>query len=131
MEMIPSSDRHPSLEAVQAQFEQWRRFRGKRRPIPASLWVSAASLYPKHSLHRISKTLRLNHTKLKHYVQEPSLDLSMTAGEAFIELGFAAGPVSDRPCVIELRHPNGSRMTVRDADGQYLMTLARLFWSRP
>ena len=131
MEMIPSSDRHPCLEAVQAQFEQWRRFRGKRRPIPTSLWVSAASLYPEYSLHRISKTLRLNHTALKRYVQGPSSDLSMAAGEAFIELGFSAGPAPDRPCVIEMRHPNGSRMTVQDADGQYLMKLARLFWSRP
>ena len=131
MELTPPVESKPGLEAVQAQFEQWRRSRGKRRAIPEILWVSAASLYPEVSLHRISKTLHLNHTALKRYVQGPSPDPSIAAGEAFIELGFAAGPAQGRPCIIEMRHPNGSRMTVRDADGQYLMKLARLFWSRP
>lgn len=130
MELIPSSDRHPSLEAVQAQFEQWRRSRGKRRPIPASLWEAASSLYPEYSLHRISRTLRLNHTKLKHYIERPSSDLPLAASGAFIELGFAS-PAPDRRCVVEMRHSDGSRMTVQDADTRELMKLARLFWSRP
>lgn len=121
----------PGLEDVRAQFEQWRRSRGKRRAIPEPLWVSAASLYPDYSLHRISSTLHLNHTALKRYVQEPLPDPAVAAGEAFIELGFAAGPAQGRPCVIEMRHPDGSRMTVRDAGGRDLMKLARLFWSRP
>jgi hypothetical protein len=130
MEFLTPSEKQPSLEEVQAQFEQWRRSRGKRRAIPASLWEAASSLYPAYSLHRISKTLRLNYTKLKHYVQGPFSDLSMADGEAFIEMGFAT-PAPDRPCVVEMRHCNGSRMTVQGADSQDLMKLARLFWSRP
>ena len=131
MDMTACSDIRPSLEEVQAQFEQWRRSRGKRRPIPASLWEAASSLYPAYSLHRISRALHLNPTKLKLYVQEPSPDLAMTAGEAFIELGFAAGPAPNRPCVIEMQHCNGTRMTIQGADSRDLMKLARLFWSRP
>ena len=131
MDLTACSEKRPTLEEVQAQFEQWRRSRGKRRPIPASLWEAASSLYPAYSLHRISRTLGLNHTKLKHYVQEQSPDLTMTAGEAFIELGFAAGPAPNRPCVIEMRHRDGSCMSVWDANSRDLMTLARLFWSRP
>ena len=131
MDLTACSDNRPSLGEVQAQFEQWRRSRGKRRPIPASLWEAASSLHPAYSLHRISRALHLNHTKLKHYVQESSPDLAMTAGEAFIELGFAAGPGPNRPFVIEMRHRDGNCMTVQGADSRDLMKLARLFWSRP
>ena len=60
----------PGLEDVRVQFEKWRRIRGRRRAIPESLWVSAVSLYPEVSPNRISRTLRLNHTALKRYVQE-------------------------------------------------------------
>ena len=129
MELITSSEKQPSLEEVQAQFEQWRRSRDKRRAIPASLWEAASSLYPAYSLHRISRTLRLNHTKLKHHINRPSPDLAMAAAETFIELGFA-GPAPDRQCVVEMRHCNGSRLTVQGADRQDMMKLAQLFWSR-
>jgi len=105
MELITSSEKHPSLEEVQAQFEQWRRSRGKRQAIPASLWAAASSLYPSYSLHRISKTLGLNHTKLKHHIKRPSPGLPMEAAEAFIELGFAS-PSPDRQCVVDMRHCN-------------------------
>ncbi len=125
---LPSCEHKPSLEQVRTQFEQWRCSRSKRRAIPESLWEAAASLYPEYSLHRISKTLRLNHSALKHYVQRPSSDLSTAAGQTFIELGLATG--ADRPCDIEMRHHDGSRMSVRQADAENLMKLARLFWSR-
>ncbi|WP_373498739.1 hypothetical protein [Desulfococcus sp.] len=55
MELILLVESKPGLENVRAQFKQWRRSRGKRRAIPEFLWVSAASLYPEYSLHRISK----------------------------------------------------------------------------
>ncbi len=128
MDLIQPSNEH-SLDEVRMKFKQWRNSRDKRKAIPAALWEAAASLYPAHSLHRISKALRLNHTKLKHYVQGPPVDLSMPAA-SFIEVGFA-GPGSPCKGIIEMRHQNGAGMTMQVTDSRDLIKLARLFWSRP
>ena len=108
MDLTASSDNQPTLEEVQARFEQWHSSRGKGRPIPAALWKAASLLYPAYSLHRIARTLCLNHTKLKCFVEGPSPDMTVAAGEAFIELG-SASVGRDRQCVVEMRHFNGSR----------------------
>lgn len=129
MDLIQPSGEQPSLEKVRAQFEQWRHSRDKRKAIPAALWEAAASLYPAYSLHRISRALRLNHTKLKQYVQGPSPDLPMPTAEAFIELGFVK-PAPACQYSVEMQHQNGARMTMQVAS-QDLLKLARLFWSRP
>ena len=65
MDLTAPSGQQSSLEQVQAQFEQWRRSRDKRRAIPESLWEAAASLYPAFSINRISRTLSLDYTRLK------------------------------------------------------------------
>jgi hypothetical protein len=83
-----------------------------------------------YSLHRIPRTLRLNHTNPKHFVQEPSPDLTMTAGEAFVGLGFT-GIGRDHRGIVEMQHCNSTRMTVQGADSRDLIKPARLFWSRP
>jgi len=123
MDVTAPADPQPSLEQVRAQFEQWRRNRGKRRAIPESLWEAAVSLYPAHSLNRISRTLGLDYTKLKHHVHP---DTSLPVEAAFIELGLA-GPAA--ACTVEMRHRNGS-MIAQGVNGPDLMKLARLFWSR-
>lgn len=128
MKLINSSDMQASLEEVRLQFEHWRYNRDKRGAIPESLWAAAASLYPDHSIHRISKTLRLNYTKLKHYVRGSSADFPIAAAQHFIEIG--SSPLS-RQCTIEMRHSNGNRMTLQGVDNRDLMKLVRLFWSRP
>ncbi len=128
MDMIQPSGEQ-SLDKVCAQFEQWRHSRDKRKAIPEALWEAAASLYPDYSLHRISKALRLNHTKLKDYVKAASPDLSIQTA-SFIELGFAR-PESSCRCIVEMQHQNGARMTIQVTESQDMMKLARLFWSRP
>ncbi|RZB33756.1 MAG: hypothetical protein SRB2_03867 [Desulfobacteraceae bacterium Eth-SRB2] len=128
MKLINSSDMQARLEEVRLQFEHWRCNRDKRGAIPESLWAAAASLYPEHSLHRISKTLRLNYTKLKHYVRGSSADFPIAAAQHFIQI--EGSPLS-RQCIIEMRHSNGNRMTVQGVDNQHLMKLVQLFWSRP
>jgi len=129
MDLIQPTGEQPSLDEIRAQFEQWRNGRDKRKAIPEALWEAAASLYPAHSLHHISKALRLNHTKLKHYVQGSSPDLSISTA-SFIELGFAK-PASPCKGIVEMRHQNGAGMTMQVMDSRDLMKLARLFWSRP
>lgn len=116
-----------SLEEVRALFQHWRQNRVKRAPIPEALWEAAASLYPSYSLHRISKTLNLNHTKLKHYAR-PEQSVQSVAAEDFIELEPA---VCQHQSIVDMQHTNGSRMRVENAGSVEVTELARLFWSQP
>jgi hypothetical protein len=128
MVLITTSSQQVDLEAVRTQFEDWRQSRDKRSPIPESLWKAAASLSPASSLTRISKSLRLNHTQLKHFVKALSPEPSMAVAEHFINLGIAT-PASQ--CMVEMRHPDGKCMSVQGLNSRDLINIARLFWSRP
>ena len=131
MDPIQPAGKEPSLDEVRAQFEQWRHSRDKREAIPEALWKAAASLYPAHSLHRISSALRLNHTQLKQRIHEQQA-VALPAVPAFIELGIsdAATPCE---CNVEMQHRDGAQMRIQFKGGSRpdLMKLARLFWSRP
>jgi hypothetical protein len=50
---------------VQVQFESWRKSPGRERCIPERLWDAAARLCLEHSVHSVSRTLRLNYQDLK------------------------------------------------------------------
>lgn len=130
MDLIQPSGEQPSLNEVRAQFEHWRHSRDKRNAIPGALWEAAASLYPAYSMHHISKTLRLNHTKLKQHIKGNSSDLTMPTEATFIEMGFAK-PSPPCQCIVEMQHRNGGKMAMKVTGGSLdLMKLARLFWSR-
>jgi hypothetical protein len=128
MELTTAPTAGPSLEEVRALFENWRQNRKKRAPIPETLWEAAAALYPSYCLHRISKTLHLNHTKLKHYARPELSTQSPAAAEDFIEL---EPPVCQPQRTVDMQHVNGSRMRIENADSNEVVELARLFWSRP
>jgi len=46
------------LQAVRDAFDEWRRSRKKRSPIPVDLWHAAANLSPFYPTHQIAKALR-------------------------------------------------------------------------
>jgi len=127
MELTTAPAPAASLEEVQALFAHWRQNRKKRAPIPETLWEAAASLYPAYSLHRIARTLHLNHTKLKHYAR-PEQSIQSTAAQDFIEL---EPPVCQQQSAVDMQHANGSRMRVENAGSDKVIELARLFWSQP
>ena len=64
--------------------------------------------------HRISKALSLNHTKLKHYVQDISPNPSMPMA-SFIEPGLPKPTLPFRG-IIEMQHQDGARMTMQITD---------------
>jgi len=127
MELTATPATLASLEDVRTLFENWRQNRKKRVPIPDALWAAAAALYPAYSLHRISRTLRLNHTKLKHYAR-PEPPMQSPAAEEFIELEAS---VCRHQRTVEIQHANGGRMRIENAGSAEVIELARLFWSRP
>ena len=114
MDLIQPSGEQPNLDEIRAQFEQWRHSRDKGKAIPEALWEAAASLYPAYSLHRISRALRLNHTKLKQYAQEPSPDLC-TPTASFIELGFSK-PALTCQCSVEMHGCANLKLTTLSTD---------------
>ena len=56
------------LEAVLRQFEHWRAGKQRGERIPKQLWQAAASLYPRYSVNKIARSLRLDGADLRNYV---------------------------------------------------------------
>ncbi|CCK80235.1 hypothetical protein [Desulfobacula toluolica] len=131
MKPATSSTTDSALEEVRQQFSEWRRTKIGRERIPEFLWQSAIGLFNTggYSLHKISKTLRLNHTDLKKHVNK-NLAVPQEKTPAFIDL---EPPVSDSECVIEMENISGSkmRMCFRGKPDPNLIELGKSFWRKP
>jgi hypothetical protein len=94
------------------------------------LWDAAVSLYPKYSVHQISKALRLNHTLLKNRVHGGRDEPSISIDSPFIELGVSS-PLAVCGCTIEMQDRDGAKMKVQ-VSGAYpdIIKLAQQFWNR-
>lgn len=57
------------LEEVRERFESWRENRKRGARIPAELWQAAISLFPRYSVHRISRALRLGYEDVRSRVE--------------------------------------------------------------
>ncbi len=102
-----------TAESVQARFEQWRKTRSKRGPIPNELWSVAIQLTEHYSVFYISKLLKLNYATLKNRVADTSSNTySKDVKAPFIELpslpSYNAGH-----CQIDIKRTDGSQMQIR------------------
>lgn len=132
------SESAPTLEDVQEQFKTWRETKTGRERIPDFLWQAAADVFHngEHSLHKISKTLRLNHTSLKQHVEQhlPSTIKSETEAApehspAFISFELDP-PISVSECVIEMEDTTGAkmRMCLRGKTDPNILGICKSFW---
>ncbi len=113
--MLPvKKEDHPTLEAVQDLFDQWRKEKKFRDPIPPALWEAALALTDSHSVYTIAKRLRLNYTNFKALAEYRSAG----TGPTFIELGLLG-------VTIEMTKRTGEKMTITGACD--VTGLARLF----
>ena len=101
-EIIPSSSQ--SLKEVQQQFEQWRKTRKGRQPIPEHLWQAAAKLSKQYSINYVARLLRLNHTALKEKVE-----ISKQENPAFVEIPFSA-ELSRVHWTVEMDNTSGAKL---------------------
>ena len=62
------------LEGVRELFESWRESRKRGARIPAELWQAAVSLYPRFSVNRISRALRLGYEDVRSRVENERND---------------------------------------------------------
>lgn len=116
---------HLSFTEVQSQFAAWRNDRTSRERIPEALWTAAVELCENHSVHKVSKALRLNHTNLRDRVASRH---SAPSCHDFIAIDMEQSRSSE--CIIEMKHRNGNRMRMRfkgqaDLD---LQSFADSFW---
>lgn len=121
----------PTLEEVSRQLEVWRNANKPRSPIPSRLWDSAASLVTRHSVHEISRALRLNYAKLKNHIgTAAATPADKTALQPFVELPFPYARESG--CLVDMENRHGDRMRIRLSGERTLdlLSLGKAFWSR-
>ncbi len=134
----PSPATDSALEEFQHQFQFWRKTKTGRGRIPASLWQAAVEVFyiGGHSLHKISKTLHLNHTAFKQHVEShlpSSIEVEPDAIPedlpAFIAFELDP-PISVSECEIEMEDSTGSkmRMCLRGKTDPSILGICKSFW---
>jgi len=100
----------PDLLELSQRLEQWRSEQPPRTRLPESIWTAAVEMAQRYGLHRTTKTLRLDYTKLKNRMPSGAKGTE-PAPAGFLELlapAVAAGPAE---CVVEWESARG-RMRV-------------------
>ena len=123
------ADLPAGMERVRRQFEQWRRKRRGRDPIPEQLWVAAAGLAREYGVNATSRALSLDFNKLKALVKQKNPSRKRrSAAPQFLEL-VAASTVVANECVIELEGPRGKmRIEWKGSAAPDLAGLGRMLW---
>jgi hypothetical protein len=123
------SNQPKTLDEVKRLFDNWRSTRKKRSRIPVELWHATASLADQYPVHRIARTLRLNHSTLRDLVAQNAP--APTVQTSFLELP-ALQPVQVFSSLIEMenRHGETIRMHLAGATSLDLVTLSQNFWAR-
>lgn len=118
-----SANVDPDLKQVIHQFQQWRAGRGKIERIPEALWQAAGSLYPRYSVFRIARALRLNFNDMRDRIHgNHNLGLKHSRGAVggsaadgfhFMEMPAAAATCGEE-CQLKVRiGARGSRISIR------------------
>ena len=120
------------LQELSGRFEDWRRTRRGKLPIPESLWAAAAELARSHGVCQTAQVLRLEYKKLKQLTDEqaggkPLRRRRSPALATFMELVPPATVAAE--CVIEMEGPRGKlRIQWKGASAPDLAGLSRVLW---
>lgn len=127
----------PDVVKVRQRIERWRKTRAKRTRMPEELWSAAVALARVHGIYAISQALRVSYATLKKRLGAAKASPAKKRGRrkkkaAFVELEPAWGGVGPAQCVVELRKPSGTTMTIRltDSGALDIAELTDTFWSR-
>ena len=118
------------MKKVHRRFEQWRKTRRGRAPIPERLWAAAASLAREHGVTPTSQALGLEFNKLRSWVESgKTRRKKVMAAPRFVEL--VAAPAGVTECVIELEGRRGKiRIEWKGAATPDLAGLSRMLWDQ-
>jgi hypothetical protein len=121
-----SNSRALTIDEVRARFEEWRKNRQGKSPIPDELWSAAVQLARKDGINRTAAELHLDGGKLKRLMVEKK-----TSGKpvpAFVEL-LTPRAISIPECTIELEGRHGTvRIQLKGASASDLAALSRAWW---
>ena len=120
------------LQELSGRFEDWRRTRRGKLPIPEPLWAAAAELARSHGVCQTAQVLRLEYKKLKQLTDgkaggKPVRRRRAPAPATFMELVPPTAAAAE--CVIELEGPRGKlRIQWKGATAPDLAGLSRVLW---
>ncbi len=120
MTIINHTVTHNPLQAVVAQFEEWRKTRLQKAVIPDSLWSQVQSLGDQYSYAKLTKALRVNHSQLKrHLHQTPDKESgAITLVECAPSSSWSSR--QEKECSITFSCKNGMPVTVNGLRGMDL-----------
>ena len=117
-----------SLDEVKARFEEWRRNRKGKAPIPDELWAAAAEVARTEGVSRTSTELSVEWNHLKRRMAAASEASPKPAPARFVEL-VRPRAASLPECTIELEGRRGKlRIQLKNIPASYLATLSRELW---
>ena len=123
---MSSNSRALTIDEVRARFEEWRKSRQGKSPIPDELWSAAVQLARKDGVNRTAAELHLDGGKLKRLMVGKT-----TRGKpapAFVEL-LTPRAISIPECTIELEGRRGTvRIQLKGASTSDLAGLSRALW---
>ena len=118
------------LQELSGRFEDWRRARRGKLPIPEPLWAAAAKLARSHGVCQTAQVLRLEYKKLKQLTDAEAGGKPVRRAPApatFVEL--VSPPTAAAECVIELEGPRGKlRIQWKGTTAPDLAGLSRILW---
>ena len=121
-----SNSRALKIDEVRARFEEWRKNRQGKSPIPDELWLAAAQLARKDGINRTAAELHLDGGKLKRLMGTKATPRKPVP--AFVEL-LTPRAVSFPECTIELEGRHGTvRLQLKGASASDLAALSRALW---
>lgn len=118
-----------ALKDVLSLFTKWRTTRSHKCRIPEELWTAAVRLSNEHSIHRISRTLRLSHSELKARVERFRSSQACAPSLDFIPINISQPHPAE--CIVDMEDRNGNKMRMHfkgkaDLD---LQSFAESFWT--
>jgi len=126
---------HPRLESTKLRFEEWRRTRLKRKPMPEDLWTEAIELVGEYTPSAVMKALRLNSGELKKRLERRCDDQqSPSAGGManFVELKLSASHSDSlteaTEYTLELEAATGRKLRLRTVGRIDVAQLVQAFW---
>ena len=124
--------RVPTLDETRSRFEQWRRTRQRKTPIPEELWSAAIAVARRDGVNPTAIALRLDGGKLKRRMAAAGRSSRKAPPAAFVELlapsqAHAGAPLPEYTLELEGRHAK-LRIHCQATTAEELAVLSRSLW---
>ncbi len=114
-----------ALVGLRRRFDEWRRVRRHRTPIPEPLWTAAVQAAREHGVWKTCRGLKVDYYSLKRRM--PATNALADRPIKFVEVTPKA--LSGPACVLEMHDSLGRRLRVELRDAAGAEGLARSLWS--